>query len=379
MTYINFEEGMSYNGDWRRLRKTMEKARRGEPITVGFLGGSITQGSLSSLPTTCYAYLVYDWWVKTFPQSQVAYVNAGIGGTTSHFGVGRVKEDLLSYEPDFTAVEFSVNDDNTPFFRETYEGLVRTIYQAESQPAMVIIHNVFYESGTNAQDQHELVGRRYGVPCVSIKTSVYREVANGNLPTREITPDDLHPNDVGHRLLADLAIYFLEKVYATLDVPEEQIVSPQIAEQFAQMPAPITANGYEHSMRYRNHNCQPILDGYVADTEPQHHITETFRKGWISEKAGDSITFEVEGSSIAVQYRKSVKHPACVAKAVVDGNEEEAIRLDGNFDETWGDCLYLQPLLHHGADEKHIIKITTMEGTKGVDVPFYLVSVIASR
>ena len=119
MTYINFEEGMSYSGDWRRLRRTMKKAQRGEPITVGFLGGSITQGSLSSLPTTCYAYLVYDWWVKTFPQSQITYVNAGIGGTTSHFGVGRAKEDLLSFRPDFTTVEFSVNDDNTPFFRET--------------------------------------------------------------------------------------------------------------------------------------------------------------------------------------------------------------------------------------------------------------------
>lgn len=379
MTYINFEEGMSYSGDWRRLRKTMEKAQRGEPITVGFLGGSITQGSLSSLPTTCYAYLVYDWWVKTFPSSQVTYVNAGIGGTTSHFGAGRVKEDLLSYEPDFTTVEFSVNDDNSPFFRETYEGLVRTIYQAENQPAMVIIHNVFYESGTNAQDQHELVGRRYGIPCVSMKTSVYREVANGNLPVRDITPDDLHPNDAGHRILADLVIHFLEKVYATLNVAEEQIVPPCVVEQFENMPTPITANGYEHSVRLRNHNCQPILDGYVKDEQEQNHITEIFRKGWISEKAGDSIIFEVEGSSLAVQYRKSVKHPACIAKAIVDGKEEEAVLLDGNFDETWGDCLYLQPLLHHGKDGKHTIQITTTQGQAGIDVPFYLVSVIASK
>lgn len=376
---IHFEEGMSYDGDWRRLRKTMEKARRGEAITVGFLGGSITQGSLSSLPTTCYAYLVYDWWVQKFPQSQITYVNAGIGGTTSHFAVGRVKEDLFSYKPDFTTVEFSVNDDNTPFFRETYEGLIRSIYQDENEPAIVIIHNVFYESGTNAQDQHELVGRRYGIPCVSMKTSVYREVANGNLPVRDITPDDLHPNDAGHRLLADLVIYFLEKVYSTLDVPEEEIIPPQIAQQFDQIPSPITANGYESSIRYRNHNCAPVLNGYVADTEPQNHITEIFRKGWISENAGDSITFEADGSSLAVQYRKSVKHPACVAKAVVDGDEEGAIILDGNFDETWGDCLYLQSLLHHGENGKHTVKITTTEGVKGQHVPFYLVSVIASN
>ena len=52
---INFEEGMAYNGDWRKLRAAMQKAKEGKPVTVGFLGGSITQGSLSSTPDTCYA------------------------------------------------------------------------------------------------------------------------------------------------------------------------------------------------------------------------------------------------------------------------------------------------------------------------------------
>ena len=67
----------------------MRKAKSGEPITVGFLGGSITQGCLSSTPETCYAYLVYEWWKKQFPDTSVTYVNAGIGGTTSQFGVAR--------------------------------------------------------------------------------------------------------------------------------------------------------------------------------------------------------------------------------------------------------------------------------------------------
>lgn len=377
---VNYEEGMSYNGDWRKLRRAMEKARAGKPVTVGFLGGSITQGSLSSTPETCYAYLVYEWWKKTFPDSEITYVNAGIGGTPSHFGVARVEEDLLAYEPDFAVVEFSVNDDNTPFYRETYEGLVRKILTKSPETALVLIHNVFYESGTNAQDQHELVGRHYGIPCVSMKTSVYRKVADGTIPVREITPDDLHPNDEGHRLLAGLVTYFLDKVYGTLDVPEEQIVSPEIREAFKEgvLPAPITPNGYENSYRYRNHRCSPLLDGFTADTQPQNHITEIFRKGWYGDKEGASITFEIPGSSLSVQYRKSVKHPACVAKAVVDGDEENAVVLDGNFDETWGDCLYLHSLLSHGENKVHTIKVTITQGEPGRDVPFYLVAVMGS-
>ena len=49
----------------------MKKAEAGEPVKVGFLGGSITQGSLSSTPETCYAYLVYKWWKEKFPQAQI--------------------------------------------------------------------------------------------------------------------------------------------------------------------------------------------------------------------------------------------------------------------------------------------------------------------
>lgn len=52
---------------------------------------------------------------KTFPQAEFHYINAGIGGTTSHFGTARAESDLLSHEPDFVIIEFSVNDDSTEF------------------------------------------------------------------------------------------------------------------------------------------------------------------------------------------------------------------------------------------------------------------------
>ena len=93
--YLERDKGMIHRGNWHRIKECMKKARQGQEITIGFLGGSITQGSLSSGPETCYAYLVYEWWRKSFPQAQIRYVNAGIGGTTSQFGVARVEEHLL--------------------------------------------------------------------------------------------------------------------------------------------------------------------------------------------------------------------------------------------------------------------------------------------
>ena len=83
-----------------RLKNLMKRAANGESLVIGFLGGSITQGSLSSTPKNCYAYLVYEWWKKSFPNAAFSFVNGGIGGTTSHYGGARAWKDVLCYRPD---------------------------------------------------------------------------------------------------------------------------------------------------------------------------------------------------------------------------------------------------------------------------------------
>ena len=140
---IEYERGISNPGNLYRMKNLMARAEAGETLNIGFLGGSITQGCLASTPELCYAYRVFQWWEKTFPQAEFHYINAGIGGTTSHFGTARAESDLLSHEPDFVIIEFSVNDDSTEFFRETYGGLVRRVWQDENEPAVMLVHNVY--------------------------------------------------------------------------------------------------------------------------------------------------------------------------------------------------------------------------------------------
>ena len=370
---VNFNDGIAFHGNTERIAKVLKKAENREPITLGYLGGSITQGSLSSTPDTCYAAMTTKWWREQYPQTEFTYINGGIGGTTSQFGAARVDSDILAYEPDFVVIEFSVNDDNSLFFRETYEGLVRKVYTSKTAPAVLLVHNIMYETGTNAQDQHETIGRYYNIPCVSVKTSIYQSIAHGKIGVREVTPDDLHPNDTGHALLANLITNFLEKVQK-----EDVAALTDTVRAAEELPAPITANAYQNSVRYQVYNSKPELKGFVADTQEQWHITDIFKRGFIGTKKGNSIRFEIEGTGIAVQYRKSVKHPACVAKVVLDGKEEAAMVLDGNFDETWGDCLYITTVAKHIEDKKHSVEITITEGDETM-VPFYLVSVIGSR
>lgn len=366
---INMENGIANRGNLTRMKKLMKRAQAGEALTIGFLGGSITQGSLSSTPQLCYAYHVYEWWVQTFPQASFTYVNAGIGGTTSQFGVARVERDLLVKQPDFVITEFSVNDESTEHFLETYEGLIRKIYQSKTQPEMLIVHNVCYDNGGNAQLQHARVGRYYQIPCVSMQSTIYPEVVAGRIANRDITPDDLHPNDDGHALVASVITHFLAKVQGELDAPE----APE-----AEFPAPMTANSYENSVRYQNDNCNPTVDGFAADISEQSDITDCFKRGWTAGKLGAKICFDIEGKGISVQYRKSVKQPAPIAEVVVDGDIDHAIRLDANFDETWGDKLELDTITEHTDMKKHTVEITLVETHDDDVVPFYLVSVIGA-
>lgn len=141
-----------------RFKGCMKRAQLGEELTIGFLGGSITQGSLAAEHENTYAYRVYSWWKEAFPQARFHYVNGGIGGTTSHYGVSRAVTDVLMYQPDIVVVDFSVNDESDSFFQETYEGVIRRLLTWDSHPAVVLLNNVFYDTGVNAQEYHNAVG-----------------------------------------------------------------------------------------------------------------------------------------------------------------------------------------------------------------------------
>ena len=364
-----------------RLKNLMKRAANGESLVIGFLGGSITQGSLSSTPKTCYAYLVYEWWKKSFPNAAFSFVNGGIGGTTSHYGGARAWKDVLCYRPDIVTVDFSVNDDANEFFEETYEGMLRRLLAAPSAPAVVVLNNAFYDIGKNAQNYHNRIADHYGIPHVSIKDTVYPDVESGKIVRADITPDNLHPNDKGHRLVADEICKLLDSIKAEME--EETIAGENIegkstkTEASVLLPAPLTENACEHSRLIQIQDNEAILDGFLVDPIEKKGMLDIFKNGWTAAHTNDKISFEIECSCLAVQYRKSVQQPVPKAKAVIDGDEAHAVILDGNFTEDWGDCLYLEPLLHHAEKKVHRIEITVTDA-KDIVRPFYLVALIVS-
>lgn len=364
------EAAIVNRGNLYRLKKVMNRANEGESLVLGFLGGSITQGSLATKPELCYAALVASWWKRRFPKASFTYVNAGVGGTTSHFGVARVEEDLLTKKPDFVVVEFSVNDEANEHFKETYECLIRRILTMEDPPAILLLHNMFYNDGHSAQKEHVEVGTYYELPCISILDSVYPHIVNGKIMRREITPDDLHPNDAGHQFICDMVTYFLEKVANECTQEEVGVTG---------LKPPITQNHFAITKRYQNYNCNPEGEGFVADSKPKIAVYDNFKRGWYTRQEGARLVFHVTGTELAIQYRKTIHRPAPIAIAILDGDEEHAVTLDANFDEDWGDCLYLEEIGTNLKEREHTVEIRVVHTTKEDCSDFYLVSLISGE
>ena len=232
-----------------------------------------------------------------------------------------------------------------------------------------MVHNMFYDTGVSAEEKHREIGAHYQLPSVSMKPSIYAQVEANVIDRRELTADDLHPNSEGHALLAEVITDCLDQIY----------VKRYEGEEAFPMPEPLTENAYEKAKRFQNHNSSPVCEGFLADGSLKKYVNDMFRGGWTASEQGAKICFEVEGTEIAVQYRKSVKHPAPVAVAVVDGAEENAVTLDANFEEDWGDSLHIDTLAHHISPGRHKVEIRLTQTHADDAVPFYLVSLIVAK
>lgn len=107
----------------RELLKNKHGDRFGNPpITIAFLGDSVTQGcfecyltSPNSLETvfdykSAYSTRVRELLNMLYPSAQVNIINSGISGDSAPSGLNRLERDILRYNPDLVVVSFGLND-----------------------------------------------------------------------------------------------------------------------------------------------------------------------------------------------------------------------------------------------------------------------------
>lgn len=342
-------------GNTVRLKKVFQKAKNGEPITVAYLGGSITQGS-SAGNDKCYAKLTTEWFEKTFPDSKITYVNAGIGATGSYIGVFRTERDVLKYSPDIVFIDFSVNDTTEFTHRniESYEGVIRKLWLSESAPAVVTVA-MTQNDGTSFQQYHRSVCEAYDIPMISYHDAIMDVIKNGHIVWKDISDDTIHPNVTGHAVLTEIITSYLQKVLDdadNTDGAESDFSEIYVTDKYAS--AELILPGSEQSS-----------DGWEIKTDNFGNFGDYWqaisRDGTF--EGVSPLKFETEAKSIGIFYGKLTKSGG-IFDVVIDGETVKTINTD--FSGGWGNYVEAEEIAEFEECAPHTIEIIPQTGKKSI-------------
>ena len=319
--------------DDSRLAAVMKKAQSKEKVVIACIGGSITQGVVSSgskdkelLDSKVieakkpYADYYFEWWENSFPDTEFEFINAGIGGTSSYYGVHRVEEEVLKYNPDLVLVEFAVNDGADNFYQRSYDNLVRRILKSRNDCACIML---FMEqtNGISAQKNEVLIGFNYKVPMISYANAIEYCMDNKIYTDKDLAGDGVHPSALGHLLCGELLSQYLDNVNLTMDSYEEP-------KDFSD--SPVTKECYMDASRVKLEDCGQILEDGTIEA------TATFSR------LGLAFNRTADGKSGAVDV-------------YVDG--QHVMKVDADFKNGWG--AYIDSKEVYASDEykEHTIEL----------------------
>jgi lysophospholipase L1-like esterase len=316
-----------------RLIRVMQKAERGEEITIAAIGGSITAGGMQTKnPSNRYVAQVAAWFTKKFPKAKVKFVNAGIGGTNSVLGSLRVKADVLDKNPDLVIVEFAVNNKTGIVYNDSLEGLVRQIL---TDPRQIAVIELFFmhASGDSEQKPMELVGKYYDLPMISFHDAWWPEMMAGNTKWYDMYADVVHPNDKGHTLATELMVFLFEKARS------EALSGAKLPQIPSTLPPPMISDTYTRCSLAQGPALVPVANNGWRRTANG--------RSWESGNADTSIEFETVGTVLFLGFDVD-KPTEALTTYSIDGASPMPLKMEPNR----------PPLATGLAPGKHRIKIS---------------------
>ncbi|MCR4562778.1 MAG: SGNH/GDSL hydrolase family protein [Bacilli bacterium] len=300
-------------GNNKLLKDAIAKMQSGDETTIGYIGGSITEGDnmsgtekITDIPGRAYsaswAYWSYKFLAKKYGTgSNVKYHNAAMSGTASDLGVARFQKDVLDFNPSIVFIEFAVNNGDTVLEKESYESMIRMALKDPNHPAVILAMSWTSYSGGGVESYMTQLGQKYGLPVISIhkglnayKTQIFQY--NFNEPTKCFaSSDNLHPSLNGHKLYAKLICYGITAV------------AQKDTDAAADIPEASYSDRYETMKIYQRGDSEVTVTGFdttsqtfVAPTNKSYQITG--QGGWKLASGTGTLSMSCKAKAVIVSY-----------------------------------------------------------------------------
>ena len=335
------------------LAEVMKKAESGQDIVIAVLGGSITQGTISTGSRDSevsvrrpYADIFFSWWEETFPDITVTKVNAGIGGTSSYLGVHRLEEDVMAYDPDLVLVEYSVNDGSDYFYKKSYESLINKLMYRENAPAVMLLF-MAQSNGTSAQDIHCEIGRLYELPMVSYK-NVMEHLYDNGFTESDMSSDSSHPSVLGHAIVGEMLWRYLNNVYEKVDT---------YGEYTAPTVTPSTHIAYQNATMLSSADIE--ADSYGSFEGGNYSVV--WNDCWTSD-GGDGITFTLSFKTLGFLFYRTTNQSYGTYEVIIDGVNYG--KMAAYKSDDWGNYGYTMEFKTFDTEDVHTVTIRPCEGNE---------------
>jgi hypothetical protein len=332
-------------GNQERLKSFYSNLLINDTLRIGVIGGSITEGASATKSENAYGARLCKFLKNNYPDKHFSLINAGIGATTSRFACSRVVDDLLSKRPNLIIIEFAAND--RPSDSAAFEGLVRICLKNSDAP--IILFFTTKQSGNNYNQIIESrIGAHYDLSMISYRDAVWPLLTTNLIPWDSIAADDVHPNDSGHLICAQLLFSFLKKSLSNFN--NSHYLIPEISN-------PLITDFYENSGIY---DTTAISIAKFNSNGWYRVVKENGRVGYISIGASDTISFESSHRELTIGFRYSKDYNANL-EIIVDGKYIATI--NNYFKKDWGGgYMALFTVYRDEVPTKHTIKLIKTNG-----------------
>jgi hypothetical protein len=284
-----------------------------------------------------------------------------VGATGSYIGVHRADADIIAVQPDIVFVEFSVNDTDEDTARNmaAYDSLLRKIWRAASQPAVITIA-MTEENGDSFQDYHYEIVKAYDIPMISYREAVLPAIAGGEFRWADISDDDIHPNKNGHELLAGLVTAYLEDVVDIMPtVPAIAAIRAEDDSHTADH-AGATDHGHTADALPPPYPAAPYENATLVRPPLSRLVDEDFGniQGYAVLTA-EPLAFTVHARHIGVLYSKLTENGGRFA-VYIDG--KEITTLSADFSDGWGDYVEGEEVFASDIAQEHTVELRLIGG-----------------